>query len=128
MCAHRLSLVQSLRGGKDHGAAIQSGDLRDLNSERICALPGCSIGMCTLLFGYNITLFSSLIVFICLFLEKKLFAFLFFVLFKKKIFFILFLLCVLLFKYIYFVFLKILHILPIHLKIFCFVFLHDLIL
>jgi hypothetical protein len=87
MCAHRLSLVQSLRGGKDHGAAIQSGDLRDLSSERICALPGCSIGMCTLLFGYNIILFSSLIVFICLFLEKKYFAFLFFVLFKKNCFY-----------------------------------------
>jgi hypothetical protein len=51
MCAHRLSLVQSLRGGKDHGAAIQFGDLRDLSFERICALPGCSIGMCTLFFG-----------------------------------------------------------------------------
>jgi hypothetical protein len=55
MCAHRLSLVQSLKGGKDHGAAIQSGDLRDLSSVRICALPGCSIGMCTLLFGYRMT-------------------------------------------------------------------------
>jgi hypothetical protein len=53
MCAYRLSLVQNLRERKDQGVVIQFRDLRNLSSVRICVLPGCSIRMCTLLFGYN---------------------------------------------------------------------------
>jgi hypothetical protein len=35
------------------GAAIQCRDLRNQSCVRICVLPGCSIRMCTLLFGYK---------------------------------------------------------------------------